>query len=167
MSLPALYEIAHEFRAAADQLAELDLDAQTVADTLESLGGDLETKAVNVAKFMLGLEAQAVAIKAAEVGMATRRKAIEARAARLREYLLTNMQHAGIQQIECPFFKLAQRENPASVVIDGAGLIPAEFMVQPETPPPAPDKAAIKAAIKAGRDVPGAHLERGVRLEIR
>jgi hypothetical protein len=166
MSLPALYELAHEYRAAADQLADLELDPQTVGDTLEGLAGDLETKAVNVAKFTLSLEASAAAIKTAEAAMATRRKAIEARAARLREYLLTNMQHAGIQKIECPYFKLAQRENPPAVVIDGADLIPAEFMRQPEPPPPAPDKKAIGDAIKAGRDVPGAHMERGVRLVI-
>jgi hypothetical protein len=30
-----------------------------------------------------------------------------------------------------------------------------------------PDKKAIAAALKAGEDVPGAHLERGQRLEIK
>jgi hypothetical protein len=167
MTLPALYELAAEYRSAVDQLADLDLDAQTVSDTLESLGGDLQTKAVNVAKFALSLEAQAVAIKAAETGMAARRRAIEARAVRMREYLLTNMQHAGILKIECEYFKLAQRENPPSVMIDATDLLPAEFMTQPEPPPPAPNKTAIAAAIKAGRDVPGAHLVRGVRLDIK
>jgi hypothetical protein len=34
--MPALYELAHQYREAADKLADLDLDAQTVKDTLDS-----------------------------------------------------------------------------------------------------------------------------------
>ena len=167
MTLPALYELAADYRAAADTLADLDLDPQTVADTLEGLAGDLEIKAQNVAMFARNLDATAAAIKAAEAGMAARRKAIENRAASLRDYILRNMQHAGIQSIECAYFKLSQRENPPAVVIDAVDLIPAAFMVQPDPPPPSPDKKAIAAAIKAGCDIPGAHIERGVRLDIR
>jgi hypothetical protein len=165
--MTALYLLAQEHRAAADRLADLELDEQTVLDTLEGMGGELEAKATNVAMFIRNLEATAVAIKDAEGAMAARRKALEARAKRLHEYLLTNMQFAGIQRIESPYFTLAIRSNPPSVVIDEPGLIPAQFMKQPEPPPPAPDKTAIKVAIKAGEDVPGAHLEQGVRLEIK
>lgn len=165
--MTALYDIAREYREAADKLADLDLDEQTVADTLESMGGELEVKATNVAFFTRNLEALAASIKEAEAGMAARRKAIENRAQRMRDYLLNCMQLAGVQKIEAPYFKLAQRENPPAVVIDEPGLIPAEYMKQPEPPPPSPDKTAIKAAIQQGKEVPGAHLQRGVRLDIR
>ena len=37
-----LYIIAQEYKDAADKLADLDLDAQTIADTLEGLAGDLD-----------------------------------------------------------------------------------------------------------------------------
>jgi hypothetical protein len=40
--MTALYEIAHQYRADADKLADMDLDEQTLADTLDSLSGDLE-----------------------------------------------------------------------------------------------------------------------------
>lgn len=165
--MTALYDIAREYRDAAEKLADLDLDEQTVADTLESMGGELEVKATNVAFFARNLEALAASIKEAEAGMAARRKAIEHRAHRMRDYLLNCMQLAGVQKIESPYFKLAQRENPPAVVIDEPGLIPAEYMRQPEPPPPSPDKAAIKAAIQHGKEVPGAHITRGVRLEIK
>lgn len=167
MSLPSLYELAHDFRAVADKLADTDLDPQTIEDTLESLSGDLETKAQNVACFVRNLESNAAAIKDAEAQMAARRKAIENRAARIKDYLLANMMVAGIQKVECPLFKVTVRENPPAVEIFEPGLIPSEFMKQPEPPPPAPDKTAIKEAIKAGQDVPGCKLTRGVRLEIR
>lgn len=165
--MTALYVLAQDYRAAAEKLADLDLDEQTIADTLEGLSGDLEVKAVNTAMVARNMQGLAAQIKEAEQAMAARRKALEGRAERLTAYLLANMQHAGISKIESPHFCLAIKNNPAAVVINEPGLIPAEFMRQPEPPPPSPDKTAIKEAIKAGKEVPGAHLAQGVRLEIR
>lgn len=163
----SLYVLAAEHRAAADHLADLDLPDEVVRDTLESMSGELETKAVSVAQFVRNLEASAEQIKAAEKAMAERRKAIERRAENIRKYLLDNMLMAGIQKIECPFFKLAVRDNPVSVVIDEPALIPENYMTDPPPPPPTPDKRLIKAAIEDGFEVPGAHLARGKRLEIK
>jgi hypothetical protein len=59
------------------------------------------------------------------------------------------------------------RENPAAVEVYEPGLIPQQFMRQPEPPPPSPDKTAIKDALKAGKDVPGCRLTQGKRLDIR
>lgn len=165
--MTALYVLAQDYRAAAEKLADLDLDEQTIADTLEGLSGDLEVKAVNTAMVARNMQGLAAQIKEAEQAMAARRKALEGRAERLTAYLLANMQHAGISKIESPHFCLSIKSNPAAVVINEPGLIPAEFMRQPEPPPPSPDKTAIKEAIKAGKEVPGAHLAQGVRLEIR
>lgn len=167
MNLPTLYEIAAEYRAAAEQLADLDLPPEVVADTLEGMSGDLQTKAQNVAMFIQSLESTAAGIKEAEARMADRRKAIENRADRVRDYLLMNLQTCGISKIECPWFKIAVRQNPASVVIDDAGAIPSDLYVYPDPPAPYPDKMAIKSAIESGQDVPGARLNRGVRLEIK
>jgi len=167
MGLPALYEIAAEYRAAVEQLADLDLPPEVVADTLEGLAGDLETKSTNVAMFIRSLEGTAAQIKDAEAAMKARRQSIEARAERVREYLLTNMQACGIQKIESPWFRLAIRQNPASVVITDPGKIPNNLYIYPPEPEPFPDKKGIKAAIEAGEVIEGAHLERGVRLEIK
>jgi hypothetical protein len=162
-----LFDIAAQYRADCEKLASLDVDEQTFNDTLESLSGDLEVKATNIAALTRNLEATAAAIKDVETQMAARRRIVEAKADRLRAYVLQGMQLAGVQKIETPFFALSIKQNPPSVVINEAGLIPAEFMRQPEPPPPAPDKKAIGEALKAGREVPGAHLQRGQRLEIR
>jgi hypothetical protein len=77
------------------------------------------------------------------------------------------MEIAGVQKIECPHFALTIKKNPAGVEIFEPSLIPASFMRQPEPPPPAPDKKAIAEAIKEGREVPGAMLAQGTRLDIR
>lgn len=166
--LPSLYELAGEYHQAAVTLSNMDMDEQTIADTLEGLSGALEEKAKNVAFFVRNLESTAEQIKLAEKQMADRRKAMENRAERIREYLKTNMELAGITQIECPHFKLSIKKNPPSVVIDAESQIPADYMTQPVAPPPAPDKKLIAQAIKDGFEVPGAHLETGkTRLDIK
>jgi len=166
MTTPALYELAQNFRAAAEQLADLDLPPEVVADTLESLSGDLEMKAQNVALFARNLEATAAAIKDAEAGMAKRRKAIESRVAHLKDYMLAGMILAGVKKIEGPYLRIGIRENPESVDVFDPAQVPAEFMRQPEPPPATPDKTAIKAAIKAGTEIAGCKLTRSQRLSI-
>lgn len=163
----SLFVLSNEYKAAAERLGDLDLDDQTIADTLEGLAGTLEIKATNVAAFVRNLESSAEAIKAAEGEMAKRRKAIENRAARVRQYLQENMERVGILKIESPYFALTIRKNPPSVVIDAESQIPGEFYKLPPVPPPALDKKAVADAIKSGREVPGAHMQAGTRLEIR
>lgn len=195
--MTALYELSRDYREAAEKLADLELDEQTIADTLEALAGDLEVKAQNVAFFIRNLEATATSIKEAEVQMAARRKALENRAARVKEYLLTNMQSAGILKVECPYFKLSVRDNPPAVDVYEPAQVPTEYLrktIAAElnescevtyenemgvdwitiTGPrelfkftEAPDKASIKEAIKAEQEVPGCRLTVGKRLEIR
>lgn len=163
----ALYALADEYVSAVEKLSDMDLDEQTIADTLEGLSGELEAKATNVAMFVRNLESNAKAIKNAELHMLARRRAIESRVQRIRDYLLLNMERTGISKIECPHFKIAIRENPPSVVIDALPLIPEDYMRQPETPPPTVDKKLIAQAIKDGFNVPGAHVERTKRVEIK
>lgn len=163
----ALYALADEFLVATHKLGDMDLDEQTIADTLEGLQGALEIKATNVAMFARNLEATAEQIKQAEVAMAARRRAIENRAARIKDYLKVNMERTGVTKIESNYFTLAIRDNPPAVVIDMEGAIPEAYMRQPPPPPAVPDKKGIAEAIKAGQHVPGAHLERSRRLEIK
>lgn len=160
-----LYQLATEYQKDAEILASLDLDEKTVADTLESMGGELEAKATNVAMFVRNLEAQADAIKQAEASMAARRKAIENRVESVRSYLHTNLMRAGITKVECPYFSMTVKKNPASVKI--TGNVPAEFMTTPKPPEPAPDKKRIKEFIEAGNNPDWAALEQGTRLEIK
>ena len=167
--MTALYLLAAEFRDSAMQLADLDLDAQTIADTLEGMSGDIAIKMVNVAMVVRNREASADAIDAAIKTMQARSKAYRAGADYMRHYLLTHMQQTGMTKIEdSPYLRLAVRDNPPAVDIFDAAQIPAEFMAPaPPAPPPAPDKVAIKAAIKAGRDVAGCRIMQGQRLEIK
>ena len=161
-----LYELAGEYRAISDKLHDAELDEQTIADTLEGLSGDLQEKSVNVAKYIKNLESDADQIKQAEQQMTERRKALEKRAASIKHYLHTNMEKAGITKIECPWFVLSIKNNPESVQIDDEQSIPRDYFK--EIPASySLDKTLVKTAIKDGFNVPGCHLSRGTRLEIK
>ena len=168
--MSSLYAITQQYRELERLDPSEDLPAEVIRDTLEALGGDLEVKATNVARFILNIEAMAEAVDNAAKAMKERAAKIRRRADSVREYLLTNMQGAGIKKIEAVEFTMALRKNPPSVVIDDEAQIPDEFKVTPPpTPPlqPRPDKKAIADAIKGGASVPGAHIEQHERLEIK
>lgn len=162
-----LFDLAAEYREAAEKLADLDLPDEVVADTLEGMSGDLTTKATNVAMMVADWTALAASIKDAERRMAERRKAIENRAARVTDFLLNAMLYAGIEKIESPHLRIAVRNNPPAVEIDEPALIPAGFLRDVPPPPPEIDKAAVRAALASGLDVPGARLVQRKRLEVK
>ncbi len=169
MSNVALYALTSQYRALAERLSDMDMDAQTVADTIESTGitDEIAVKAQGIELVARTVEQFNPAIDAEIARLTALRKQRQDKAAALRKYVLDNMIAMEIDKIETPFFKLSVRENPPAVEIYEQGLIPAQYMRQPDTPPAVPDKAAIKEAIKAGEEVPGCKLSRGKKLEIR
>jgi hypothetical protein len=167
--VPALYEIAAEYADAARRLAETDLDEQAVADTLEGLHGEFAVKASGIGAITLNLEAAADSVDVVIERLKARQGAMRARAARIRDYLKTCMEAAGVTKIEANdhSFALTIKKNPPKVILDEAwGPIPEEYeRVIPEKREP--DKARIKDALKEGTLLPFAHLETGTRLEVK
>ncbi|MGZ5051560.1 MAG: siphovirus Gp157 family protein [Methylobacter sp.] len=167
MNRLSLYQLSANYLQALDFLTdpETDLPAEAVNDTLEALGGELEDKAINVAKFLRNMETTAEAIRQAEADMVKRRKTLENRVQWLKNYIKDNMEHCGVSDIECPYFKLSVQKNPAAVNILDEDAVPEQFKQQ--VVGWKIDKAAIRDAIKAGCDVPGAELAAGTRLAVK
>jgi hypothetical protein len=162
-----LYEIVRH-RAEFERLAEQgELDPQMIADTLESLDGQLEEKAVTIAQFTRNLDATAEAVREAGKAMLERAARIEKRAESIRNYLLFQLEFAGVSKIECPWFVVRVKRNPPAVVIDDEHSLPPMYLTQPEPPAPRPDKVKIRDDLKAGLEVPGARLVQSDRLEIK
>lgn len=162
-----LFKAAEQYREAADQLQDMDLPEHVIADTLEGLAGPLTERVTAVAMVARNLDASASAIRDAIKEMEERANAVEARAKRAREYLLAGMQAAGVEKVECPYFRVSVRSNPPSVDVLSEAGIPAEYWVQPSAPPKRIDKRALLDALKAGAMVDGAVLKRGSRIEIK
>lgn len=167
MSTLSLYQISAEYRQAADQLAELCMDETTFKDTLESLGGDLEEKCKNTAFVVRNLEAAAAQIGEAIKDMSARAAQLEKNAERVRQYLLDNMIFADVKKLETPYFVLSVRENPPKVIVDDETQIPGEYFADPPPKPKNLDRKLVAQAIKDGHAVPGAHVERGMSLQIK
>lgn len=168
MSL-SLYAMASEFQCAAQTMADMDIDQQTVLDTLEGMKFGVEQKAQNVAAFVLNTRAEADAIGVVIERLQAKKKAYEKRADCLSAYLLENMQRCGISEISANdgTFRIKRHVGrDSAVVIDSANSIPQDYMR--EIPAKfEPDKTLIKRAINDGFDVPGAHVEKRDRLEIK
>ncbi|RKT37912.1 siphovirus Gp157 family protein [Thiocapsa rosea] len=159
-----LYDLSSDYLAALDALAEIeDLPPEAIADTLDGLAGAWEDKALNVARYVRNLEAEAAAIDEAKKRMDARAKSTASRAARLKSYLKAELERTGLKP-KAPDLALRLQNNPKSVAIDDAALIPEEYR-HTETVETIL-KAEIAAALKSGKAIPGAHLVHSQRLVI-
>ena len=167
----ALYQLTNEYLALAEKLSEGDFDLQTIEDSIEASGitDELSIKAQGIEYVARGAEAYHAVIDAEIARLQALKASRDKVAAGLRAYLKSNMERAGIEKIECPFFKISIKKNPAAVEILDSLSLPSEYWRVPEPRPvmPTPDKAAIKKALDAGVDVIGARLVQGTRLDIK
>lgn len=162
--MQTLYQLADEYLAIAQQLADKDLPEEVIADTLEGASGDLEQKAWNIAALILQSEADAAAIKESEQRMSQRRKSLESRIDWMRDYLLVQLTRVGIAEIDSPEFVIRVRDNPPKAAITNEDAVPDTFKTT-ETVVTL-RRAEIRKRLLDGEDVPGAQLERSQRLAI-
>lgn len=162
-----LYQLTDEYRALLDLAADPDADPESFDAALQAIEGELTDKAIAVASVARNLESFADQIDEAVKAMQARAKSARSHASRVRNYLLHNMEDAKISKIDSPYFQVAIRRNPPSVIIDEDADIPPDLCrVIPARVEP--DKAKIKAAIKAGESVDGCRIEPGSnRVEIK
>lgn len=167
MSLPALYELAAEYRQKMDLLNDLDLPQEVVSDTLDSISGDLEAKCTNIGLAIRNMESLEEQIGNEINRLKANKERVSARTKAIREYLLKNMQRCEISKIQSPWFTLSVRNNPPKVMVGDPDKIPHEYMRQPTIPSPEPDKKAIAEALKRGETVGDCRLEQTQSLTIK
>jgi hypothetical protein len=165
--MTSLYNLVGERLALQKKLEDLNFDEVTIEDTLLGDSLAIQAKIEDYAYVIKNMEALPEQIKAEEKRLADRRKAIENRVQHIKDWLLVNMQQAGISKIESPVFTVALQNNPASVIIDDESLIDDGFKRMPEPLPLVVDKKLIKMAIEAGQEVIGAHIEVKQRVVIK
>ncbi|QAU34036.1 siphovirus Gp157 family protein [Janthinobacterium sp. 17J80-10] len=161
------FELAAHYRRLAESLAEQHEDPQVIQDTLEAESGRLDDHLENLAKMVRNIESADSGVLRTMEDLAARHAGLQRAAVRGRKLLLDLMQRAQRDRVTTALFSIAVRKNPPAVVVDCAADLPLAFLQFPEPPAPVPDKKAIAASLKAGLNVPGAHLEQGMRLEIR
>ena len=162
-----LFELTAQRLELQNKLQAMNFDEETILDTLEGESSELQAKIEDYGFVIRNMESFADAMKAEEKRMSDRRKAHEAKVERIKEWLLTNMQACSITKIECPAFTIAVRTNPPKVIVTDENAIPENFFIIPDPLPPQLDKKALAAVLKDNINIPGAHLEKGVRIEIK
>lgn len=149
----------YELTGALADLSSMDMDDEAVKNTLECVQGDFNDKAVAIIKLSENLNADTSAIDAEIERLKARKQVILNKQKGLRDYLLHNMEAAGITKIECPLFTASLRKGVESIEIENESLLPNEFVSAEVVIKP--DKKAIKQAIQSGQSVPGASIKLG------
>lgn len=162
-----LYEISQEYMQAYDALfSDEALPEEAIRDTLSGIQGEFEDKALNIAALIKNMLADANAMRDAESSINERRKRLEKRIENIENYLLINIQGAGLENkpIESPEHYLAIKNCPISVQIDVNAEIPSRFIRVKTVEEP--DKTALKDFLtKCDEDNIDPTIEvKGVRL---
>lgn len=160
------FELAAQYRQLAELLAERHDDEQVIADTLESVSEPLDERLENLAKMVRNIESARHGVERTIAHLEARHASLERAAERARRLILDLIRASGRERVTTALFSLAVRKNPSAVIVDNAAALTPEYLIYHAPPAPTPDKRAIAAALKAGRQVPGAHGEQAVRLEI-
>lgn len=159
-----LYELTEDYLNLLELAEDPDTDPQVFADTLEGIEGALEDKAEGYAKVIRTLEGDAAACDAESKRLRCKKQTIENNIKRMKAALQYAMEATGKTKFKTALFSFGIQKNPASVVIDHAGKVPANYWI-PQ--PPELDKKAIKAYLKENDGVEWAHLEQTESLRIR
>ena len=148
----------------------LDDDLEAALDAAE---GELAEKVERTLSLAQSLDATAQAEKERAAKVAAHSKALSNRAKRIREWVKTNLENAGIKKLEAGSFVAKIAKSPATTVVDPLKFLPwalehrSDLVRQRPQPDPEPDKKAILKALKGGDKIEGAALvDDNTRLSI-
>ena len=161
-----LYDLIPAYQGIMDEIEQADPEQmQTLVDTLESIDASIEVKADGYAKIISMLERFADIQKAERDRLDELQKSTANKARYLKERLQNAMEIMNKPEIRTDIFLIRLRNNPPSVDVHDPAAIPDEY--QRKTIKIDPDKTKIKAALMDGKEIPGAALMQGRRLEIK
>lgn len=164
MTLHALQAETHRHTALRDELLrrwpDLANDDQALADTLEGLS-NLREQIEAVAKSIDDDNIMLTGITERMGELKERFARIELRVEAKRDAILHAMNEAGERKFEYPTVTISTRQNPPSAVVTDENLIPDDYKIWPEPPPPKIDKKTILQALKDGKEVAGVILSNG------
>ena len=160
-----LYELTDAYKAIFESVMDDEADLDVLENTLHCVEASIEVKADNIVRFVKALESDAAACDSEIKRLTDRKRARLNKVERIKKYLLTQLQVAGIEKIQGSLFTVRLQKNPQALSIDDEKAIPTQYLIIV----PAREeinKEAVKAALKLGVAVPGAKLTQGISLRI-
>ena len=160
----SLKEIAFEhFQDFFDSIVE---QARFTPEQEAALGEQLKTsveKRDKLGNCLAWLDGQATLLRDKEKQLADRRHSFEKFAGALRSGLHQQMLDWGVRKVEGQEYSFTVKKTPPRVEITDETAIPPEFVSYTAVV----NKAAIKDVLEEGKEVPGAELVTGTRLDVR
>lgn len=162
-----LYNIANEYQSILQETINEETGEinETSLVKLDEIATRIEDKAIALASFIKNMDAERKAIEDAKKAMAERERSIERRVEWFTNYLQSNMERCGINEIKSPHFAIKLKKCPISVDIQDENIVPDDYKKTKEIV--SIDKLKIKDEILAGVVIPGASLKQNNRLEIK
>ena len=156
--MASLYEMTKQFEELNSKIEDGEIPEDAIGDTLDAMELTIKDKSNNVSAFILNQKSKVKEIKEAMQAMQKRMKSEQKKIEWLEKYLLENMIKAGIQELECPEWKVKIGKNPPSVELheDAVELLDEKYITQKVTR--TPNKKEIKKAIQQGEKISGAAL---------
>lgn len=167
----SLYQLSHEHSLLISQLYDHETGEvdSAIEEKLSASSQSVENKCISVASYIQHLESEKAQLDHIKKQIKEREAAYEAKIERMERYLKSNMEYAGIEKVECPYFTIRIKANPYSTEILDESLIPKDLMTHRliEKVEVKPDKNAIKEQVlNSGIQVPGAYVSKKTQLKI-
>lgn len=162
-----LYQLSNEYQMLLDQSFDIETGEvnETALQCLDKVADDIKNKGIAIASYIQNIEAEEMAIDAAIDRMVARRNQLIKKSKSLVDYLQSNMERCGINEISCPYFVIKLKKCPYSVDVINEEEIPNEYKKSKQVI--SLDKVKLKEEMQAGVVVPGAALKQNFRVEIK
>lgn len=147
--------------SADDDTGEVDLSLVTALSVRQEEWND---KAIAVACVYRALDEDSARVGREIERLTAIKKRLERERDRVKEGLANACNALGVEKVQGIYANISFRSSEQTV-IENEGAIPDEYMTVKTTY--TPNKTAIKEAIKAGKDVPGAHVEKRKNIQIK
>ena len=147
--------------SADDDTGEVDL---SLVNALSVRQEEWNDKAIAVACVYRALDEDSARVGREIERLTAIKKRLERERDRVKEGLANACNALGVEKVQGMYANISFRSSEQTV-IDNEEAIPDEYMTVKTTY--TPNKTAIKEAIKAGKDVPGAHVERKKNIQIK
>lgn len=154
-----LYELTSDFKQL--QTMDFDQDSQMYKDTLDSIEQPIQEKGKNICLVLANLKGNCDSLDTEIKRLQAMKKVKQNNIKNLKDWLLYNMQFAGIEKIQSDLFTITLRKasKGSLVVIEDENLIKDDYKKVTYSV----NKTLIKQAIKDGYVVKGAKLIDGNR----
>lgn len=164
MTLHNLHAEAHRHSALRDELVrrfpEMESDTQLLADSLEGFSSLIE----EVAAVARSIDEDQILLTGIAERMGELRERfsrIELRVENKKAAILHAMTESGEKCFQLPTCTISTRNNPPSVVVTDESLVPDDYKIWPDPPPPKVDKKIVLQLLKDGKQIPGCAINNG------